>query len=740
MNKTHLITAIFVTISTGFFGQNQQENDSISSSETLNEVFLSSAIIGSKFEVKNRTGSATYISKKELRQFNYTDINRVLRNVPGVSVYEEDGFGLRPNISLRGTSPERSAKITLMEDGVLIAPAPYSAPAAYYFPTIGRMEAVEILKGSSQIQYGPYTTGGAINMVSRQIPNSFSGNARLSFGNYNTRNTEIGIGDSQENFGYVMEYFNYNSDGFKSLDGGGNTGFDKSDYSGKFRVNTNKDAKVYQALTFKIQYAEEISNETYLGLAQNDFDNNPYRRYVSSSKDRMDTQHEQFQINHLIKPSNNIKINTTAYLNKFSRNWYKLNDVTLSETVGISAILANPQTYPDEYAAVIGTGNTAADVFSVKANNRAYESKGIQSVANFSFGNTIYQDLEIGLRYHEDSEDRFQWADKYALLDGKMVQTTVGIPGTDANRISSAKALAAHALYKVTFNGLTITPGLRYENITLYSDDYGKNDVTRTGVSLNSRENQVDVFIPGIGANYKFNPEISVFGGVHKGFSPPGSQEGAEAEESLNIELGTRFNWNGIQGEVIGFYNNYSNMLGSDLAASGGTGTLDQFNAGAALVKGLELVLNYDALKNNTNLSLPLTVTYTHNDAIFKSDFDSAVGIFGEVESGDEIPYIARNQFNLMAGIENQKMSFTISGRYTDAFRTHAGSGAIPEAYKVGSNFIVDASLRYFYKPGITVFTNVYNLLDTKYEVARLPAGLRPGAPFMINAGMAFSF
>ena len=110
----------------GYWHINAQESTKpIDSIQNLEPVFINSQVIfGSKYEAKNRTGSSFYLSPEELEKFSYSDIIRVLKSVPGVNIYEEDGFGLRPNISLRGTSPERSAKISIMEDGVLIAPAP----------------------------------------------------------------------------------------------------------------------------------------------------------------------------------------------------------------------------------------------------------------------------------------------------------------------------------------------------------------------------------------------------------------------------------------------------------------------------------------------------------------------------------------------------------------------------------------------------------------------------------------
>ncbi|WP_299217643.1 TonB-dependent receptor [uncultured Aquimarina sp.] len=735
---------LMIAISSVIWSQNgSNETDTIQKqTEKLKEVIIiGNSIIGSQFEARNKTGSANYISKKDLKKFSYTNINRILQTVPGINIYEEDGFGLRPNISLRGTSPERSAKINLMEDGVLIAPAPYSAPAAYYFPTIGRMEAIEVLKGSSQIQYGPNTTGGAINMISSRIPEKFSGKVSIAAGNYDSRNTQLVLGNSFKNFGFVTDYFNYSSDGFKDLDGGGNTGFDKTDYLAKFRINTNLDAKIYQSLLFKIQYSEEEANETYLGLTDADFEENPFRRYRASSEDVMTAEHQQYQLTHFIRLSPSIDIRTTGYLNKFKRNWYKLDDVNLGERVGINNILSSPENFPSEYQTLLGNEDTQMDALGIKANNRVYTSNGIQSVATLKWGNQWVQRLEAGIRYHEDDEDRFQWVDRYAFQNQELIRTTVGEKGTDANRIGSAKALATHLLYTVKIENLTLTPGLRYENITLTRTDYGTNDPSRTGQDLSIRENEVDVWIPGIGANYRFSKTLSIFGGVHKGFSPPSNTPGQNPEESINYELGSRFSFKGFNGEVAGFYNDYQNLLGSDLAATGGTGSLDQFNAGEVRVSGIEFLLNYNLLyKQTSRFKLPLSVSYTLTDTKFSTSFDSNEDIYGVVTKGDEIPYIAKNQLNASIGLQHTKFEVNVNSRYTSAFRTRAGSGSIPENFKVDSNFIVDLSARYFIDNNFTLSSNIINLFNTTYAVSRVPAGLRPGHPFGLNFSVAYAF
>lgn len=718
---------------------NVKQNDTI---QNLDEVLIdANAIFGSKYVARNRTGSAYYISPKELKKFSYTDINRALRSVPGVNFYEEDGFGLRPNISLRGTSPERSAKISLMEDGVLIAPAPYSAPSAYYFPSVARMQAVEILKGSSQVQYGPFTTGGAINMISTQIPDTFSGSIRANYGSFNTSQLHAKVGESKPTLGYMVEFLNYNSDGFKDLPDNSNTGFDINEVVAKFRVNTKAEAKTQQALEVKFQYSDEVSNETYLGLTEDDFDNSPFSRYAASQEDQMNAEHLQLMLTHKLQFNKNFRITTNGYYNKFKRNWYKLDDVIFNgEKESIANVVSNPEVFPNHLDILRGDINSSNDALLVKANNRQYVSKGIQTKFDYHwYSENIFHDLEIGLRYHYDEEDRFQWEDGFNILDGNMSLTSLGERGAQGNRISSATAFASSIMYKMKYNNLTLTPGMRYENIVLQRDNYS-DDPNRTGSGLASRENKVEIFIPGIGFNYEFTQEVSVFGGVHKGFSPPSNQEGQQPEESINYEIGSRFVIGNIRGELVGFYNDYSNLLGSDLAATGGTGSLEQFNAGEVAVSGIELLLNYDLLSKNNKISLPLTFGYTFTNTEFLNSFGSTDDLWGEVTEGDQLPYIPMHQFNIMLSLEHSKYELNLSGRYNGEFRTLAGSGNIPDNELVASNFIIDFSAKYHFSKKLSATVNVINMLDEVYAVSRVPAGLRPGHPFGANLGLEFSF
>ena len=80
------------------------------------------SIIGSKFNVRDVAGSAAFLGVQDIREHGVDDINRVLRRVPGVNLREEDGYGLFPNISLRGVDSARASKVTVMEDGILMAP------------------------------------------------------------------------------------------------------------------------------------------------------------------------------------------------------------------------------------------------------------------------------------------------------------------------------------------------------------------------------------------------------------------------------------------------------------------------------------------------------------------------------------------------------------------------------------------------------------------------------------------
>lgn len=694
-------------------------------------------VVGDPETLTEIPGSAHVIGPEELAAHKrlFDDVHAILRQIPGVNVQEEDAYGLRPNIGIRGTGSTRSSKIAVLEDGVLIAPAPYSAPSAYYFPVAGRMEAIEVRKGSSQIKYGPHTIGGAVNLISSPVPEDFSWAAALEGGADRTGKVRIKAGDGYENVGWLAETYQIRTDGFKRLDGGGDTGFEIGDYLFKLRMNTDRQAARYQELELKLGRTGETSNETYLGLTEADFAAKPYRRYAASQKDLMKADHTQMQLRHFARPGDGLDLTTILYRNDFDRNWYKLDQVA---GVGIEDILDDPQGFGAEMAVIRGA-TSASDALNVVAGIRSYYAQGIQSILGARFdGSAVAHEVELGVRYHVDEEDRFQHNDQYQMVDGAMVLTAAGAPGSGSNRVSDARAWAFFAQDRISAGRWTVTPGARIETIDFRRTDYSADDPDRRTPSI-VRDNDVQALIPGVGATFSAAPDLDLFGGVHRGFGPPGpgADDGAEPEESVNYELGARYRRSAIEAQGAVFLNDYENILGKATLASGDpTGSGELFNGGAVNVTGLELSFDFDPAAAAGQWSFPFHLAYTYTDAEFRTSFDSEFESWGRVEAGDELPYLPEHQLSANLGLKRASWTVRAAANHIAAMRTVAGSGPIPAGQGTDAVTVWSLVGEWAAEPWGTVFAGVQNLTDEAHVVARQPAGARPGLPRTVQAGV----
>ena len=292
-----------------------------------NSIYLEEVtIIGTRDQTQRITGSAHLIDADDLDRFAHADVQRIVRQVPGVSIQVEDGYGLRPNISIRGVATERSGRITLLEDNVLIAPAPYSAPSAYYFPTVGRMAAFEVLKGPAAVTQGPYTIGGAFNMISTPIPAEPRGHVVAEAGENATYRLHATYGaTTDDGFGFLVETHQWQSDGFQAIDRSSrDTGLDVDDYTVKLAYAPVDSGHSFE---LKLQKAKQNSNQSYLGLTDDDFARNATRRYGLSALDTIHTDHEQAILRYEYAWSDATALSATVYNNEHVRDWFKTEGI-----------------------------------------------------------------------------------------------------------------------------------------------------------------------------------------------------------------------------------------------------------------------------------------------------------------------------------------------------------------------------------------------------------------------------
>lgn len=706
-------------------------------------------IYGSESAKNKVTGSAQYLDELELEKFEYADIQQILRQIPGVSLQIEDGYGLRPNISIRGVATERSGRITLLEDNVLIAPAPYSAPSAYYFPTPARMTGFEVVKGSASITQGPYTIGGALNMISTPIPSQASGQVTLEAGEDSTFRLHANYGAREDNgFGYVIEAHQWQSDGFQTIDRSStDTGLDVSDYMVKLGYAPDDSA---HSVELKLGYTDQKSNQSYLGLSDSDFRSNSIRRYGLSNLDNIKTEHTQAILRYAYEFSDTTSLSVVAYDNQHQRNWFKTEGIDLdgsnnaqdfsrtswsSVIAAINSGAAIGDTSSSQLQSILnGTQDTPEGSIQLRSNNREYFSRGIQLGLNWNatVGDATHS-VEVGVRLHEDQEDRLQRNSSYQQVGGELLLNDIGELGNAGNRVQEAQALAIHIYDQIEFGRWNITPGLRYEDIDQMRTNYSGG---ANRAFSDSRENSTDVLLPGVGALYKISDTLSTFAGVHKGFTAPSNSPGAREEEAINYELGLRYGNGKTQIEATYFLSDYDNLVGECTSSSGsGCEIGDAFNGDAATVQGVEFLLQTQLAEFN-QVRVPLNLTLTLIDGEFDTDI-ADTEFFGNVVAGDTLPYIPEAQGQLGVGLESDKWSSYLNVIYLDEVCTRASCGQFERS---DSSLTIDLSASYYLSEEMRLFTRIDNLSDEQDIMGRQPYGARPNKARTFSIGAQYRF
>lgn len=686
-------------------------------------------VVGTR--LSNTAGAAHVMREEQLERFEFDDAHAALLQVPGVYVRQEDGIGLRPNIGIRGANPDRSKKITLMEDGVLFGPAPYSAPAAYYFPLLTRMTQIRVIDGPSAVAFGPHTVGGAIDFITRPIPEAATAAIDLAGGQYGYRKAHAYAGTTEGRFGMLIEGVHLQDSGFKELPDGADTGSTRNEWMVKASYVIDPSAAATHELRLKLTYSDETSNETYLGLSDEDFREDPNRRYAASALDRMKNHRTSFVASWIFDaPEAKLKLTTTVYRHDYARIWRKLNRFRGAEIAGVLRAPEDPSNA--EYIAVLkGREDTLIDgtTLLIGPNDRTFVNQGLQSVLDLDQRSTgpIAHRIEVGMRLHHDSIERRHSEDAFSVVDGALVPNAGEATYVTAANEANTYALATHAIDAMTWGDFTLTPGIRLELIASQLDDRLADDQS---------DSLTVAIMPGVGAFYSLLPSFGVLAGVYRGFSPPAPGDDVEPEYSLNYEAGVRYSPGRSRAELIGFLNDYSNLTDICTFSSGCVNDdLDrQFDTGKALIYGFEAFLGHDLALGP--VTLPLSAAYTFTHAEFRSTFASSDPIYGNVRRGDELPYVPRHQLSVTLGLDAKLGALTAALNYVAAMREEAGRAPYDESLVTDEQLTFDLAGELRVSPQLKLYASVRNLGDARDIVSRRPFGARPNAPRWIHAGI----
>ncbi len=677
-------------------------------------------IVGTRSKLSELPGSASVIDNNTLRSSRVFTANEALRKVPGVVTRDEEGFGLRPNISIRGINPTRSQKILLLEDGVPLTFAPYGGNESYYHPPVDRFDRIEVLKGAAMNVYGPQSLVGTVNYITPTPPQEFAGEFSSRFGSRNFFSNHLQLGGR----GLLFDLVHKVGDGAR--DNVNHQTWD-ANFKGVFAL---ADA---HALTARINAYNESSLVTYSGITDAEARNFGLR-YNPFTNDTFDIGRQGIVFAHEWSPSADLNLLTNFYYNHTARDWWRQSSSTADAQCNPSV-----PTFSADRAAGIAVNVNACN--STQGRLREYGTAGIEPRLTYQHGLFgAKNELLVAGRIYYETQDRQQ-------KNGATPTARDGVLFEDNER--RAKVYTLILQNQFDFGALALTPSLRYENI-----NYDRRNLLPAFGSGDETLNEV---IPALGVTYTLSERAVLFGGVHRGFAPPrvedlingaGGTVELGSEDSLNAEVGVRANpLPGLKAEAALFRNDFHRQISVGNVAGGGV----PLAIGETLYEGLELAGRADfgtlsGLPLNPFLELALTYIPTAEQV---SPVRNVVtgAVVGGSAAGLRLPYAPRFTTTTTLGmqpvrdLELRLEVVYVGGQFSDFAETVAPpAGGTGQVGRIDDYTLVNLTGNYTIRPlNLTVFLAAKNATDEQYIADRV-RGILPGTPVLLQGGFEYRF
>jgi Fe(3+) dicitrate transport protein len=670
-------------------------------------------VIGSPERLRLIAGSGTVLDAEAIAAGRPFTINELFRQVPGVYPRDEEGFGLRPNIGVRGLSPTRSSKVLLLEDGLPLAFAPYGDNASYYHPAFERFDRIEVLKGAGQVQFGPQTVGGVINYITPRAPETFGGRLNLRGGNRGYREVHGAIGDTLDGgTGWIATGTYKASEGSRE-----NMDLEVVDLSAKLEQPLGET----QDIALRASFYDERSQVPYSGLTLTEWQANP--RGNPFVDDEFDLYRYALSASHAWR-AGDAALTTSAYYTYFNRDWWRQS--------------SNSGQRPNDASdpACGGMANLSTTCGN-EGRLRQYWTAGVEprlTLALPAIGEAA--EAVFGARFHVEEQYRVQ-------VNGDTPRART--PGTGVNggiredNTRDVEAMSAFAQARFPIGRFAVAPGVRYEHVR-----YRRENALNGAVGRETLEQ----FIPGIGLTWAAADDVTLFAGAHRGFAPPrtediisatGGSVDLDAELSWNYELGVRADLPGAQQlELTAFRLDFENQIVPASLAGGIGSTLT--SAGETLHQGAELAWRIDRERVYARLAWTWL-----GDAEYRSTRFSAVPGFTNVSvTGNRLPYAPEQLGHATLGVNFPfSLRAQVEGTYTSPQFTD-DLNSIPisangQRGRIGGYTVWNVTAEYTPVDAWSFYVSGKNLTDKLY-IADMTRGLVPGVPRLVQVGAEYRF